>query len=187
MSATADWLAELRQSKQQAIARVHAERAEHRTLLQTAEERLQYEHSTLAAHIGYMQIETLLQEFCAEILDGHPEFFGYSLSRTVRSRAVESATECKESDPWTGPVENRPLPRNLDLGNGRSAVVPPALANTVPKVLGFHQVGGGVNHHRGAFLVTGNTCYADHRSETVRRGRQSSRALFVRFESHLWR
>jgi hypothetical protein len=116
MSTTTDWLAELRESKQQAIARAQAAGAEQQAVQQTAQEQLQAEQSRLAALIQDAQIEHLLQEFCSEILQGHPNFVGYSLTRTVRSRAAGSTIECTEPDPWTGPVENNALSA---LGNGR--------------------------------------------------------------------
>ncbi len=119
MSTTTDWLAELRESKQQAIARAQAAGAEQQAVQQTAQEQLRAEQSKLAVLIQNVQIEHLLQEFCSEILHGHPNFVGYSLIRTVRSRAAGSTIECTESDPWTGPVENNALSAELDLGNGR--------------------------------------------------------------------
>jgi hypothetical protein len=119
MTAHTDWLADLRESKQQAIARARDKGAGQQALWQTAEERLRFRQTTLAALIGQTQLETLLQEFCVEILRDHPNFLGYSLRRTVRSRSAASAVERTEPDPWSGPVENNPLPQDLDLGNGR--------------------------------------------------------------------
>jgi hypothetical protein len=119
MSTTTDWLAELRESKRQAIARAQSESAERHNASQTVEERLRAEQSRLATLIQDTQIEPLLQEFCAEILSGHPNFVGYFLSRTVRSRGLDSPIEYAESAPWTGPVENNALSPDLGLENGR--------------------------------------------------------------------
>ncbi len=119
MTRSTDWLAELRESKRQAIAHAHAASAEQDRVWQSAEESLRAEQSILAALVHEAQVENLLQEFCAEILCGHPNFSGYSLSRTVRSRAAGSTIECSESGPWTGPVENNALSPELDLANGR--------------------------------------------------------------------
>ncbi len=119
MSTTTDWLAELRQSKQQAIARAQAASDEREVYYATAQEQLQADEAKLAALIQHTRVEPLLKEFCTEILHGHPNFLGYALTRTVRSRAVGSPVDVAEPAPWTGPVENHALSSELALGNER--------------------------------------------------------------------
>ncbi len=119
MSSAGDWLAELRQSKQQAIARAQAASDERQVFYRTAQEQLQADQSALAAFIQTARIEPLLREFCTEILDGHPNFLGCELTRTVRSRAAGSSVDITEPEPWTGPVDQQALSSELNLGNGR--------------------------------------------------------------------
>lgn len=119
MSTNNDWLAELRESKRQAIARSEAAGIEQLAVRQTAQEQLRAEQSKLAALLQNTQIEHLMLEFCSEILQGHPNFVGYTLTRTVHSRVAGSTNECIESEPWTGPVENNSLASEFDLRNGR--------------------------------------------------------------------
>ncbi len=119
MSETIDWLAELRESKREAIERAQAKIAASQATLQAAEERLKSEQAQVATLVRSLQIEPLLRELAGEILNGHPNFFGLSLTRNVRSRVVGTTLEIAEPPPWSGPVESNPLPATLDLQDGR--------------------------------------------------------------------
>lgn len=113
-----DWLADLRQEKQQAIERSRAQAADTQS---TVASRLSAEQQRLAALIQTIGIEKLLQQFVDEILRGHPLFVDPSLNRTVTSREAGSslAREEKEDAPWSGPVAGNLLPATLALGDGR--------------------------------------------------------------------
>lgn len=113
-----DWLAELRESKRQAIERAQAGKARGLSPQERTAVQLQSQQDLLAALIKAVDVERSLQQFADEILQGHPLFSNMSVTRTVRSQAVGSAIELTEPAPWTAPVAGNPLPDQLDLGNG---------------------------------------------------------------------
>src|SRR5438477_12951402 len=112
-----DWLAELRQEKQQAI-----ERAGTRTAAPPngIADRLESEQQHMAALIQTIGIEALLQQFVDEILRDHPRFVDPTLNRivTIRDAGTSLAREEKEGAPWSGPVAGNFLPAALGPPGG---------------------------------------------------------------------
>jgi hypothetical protein len=110
-----DWLKDLREEKEQAIARTRGAGPQVAGEVDQAE-------TQLAAIIQGIGIEPLLQQFMDDVLRDHPLFVDSSLNRTVFGRAAGDglAHEDRESAPWSGPVEGNFLPSALELGGGRT-------------------------------------------------------------------
>lgn len=115
-----DWLDELRQEKQQAIARTQTARNA-APQYGSAADRLQAEQRQLAALIQNIGIEPLLRQFVDDVLRDHPLFVDPTLTRTVTGRdsAGGPALEEKEGPPWSGPLAGNHLPPALVLGSSR--------------------------------------------------------------------
>ncbi len=113
-----DWLDELREEKQRAMALAQAGASQRAS----AENQLRGAQEQLVATINRVEVERLLAEFTREILRDHPLFPNSFVSRTVISRGSDSSQAAKESPPWSGRFENNFLPQHLELANGRYVV-----------------------------------------------------------------
>ena len=117
-----DWLAELRETKEDAIEQMQAEIVRGQLHREETQEQSGAGQAQVAALIKRVEIERLLQQFTSEILQDHPFFSNIALTRTVRSKAVGSTGEFTEPTPWSAPVAENPLPDHLDLGNGHYVI-----------------------------------------------------------------
>lgn len=110
-----DWLADLREEKQRAIARSQ----EHTESVAAAKAELEKQQSEIIAAVKKLQVEPLLLELQNDILADHPYIFDAYIKREVKSRADAVAGEVLEAVPLSGLLDSGSQDLAAELADGR--------------------------------------------------------------------
>jgi hypothetical protein len=155
-----DWFRDLREEKELTIAQIRERETQESAQRQATLETCQRDQSEIISSLKVIQVEALLQQFMNDVLQDHPLFSAFSLSRTVMSRTVDGPTPIPELSPWSDTLQNHLWPENQHLANGRYIARVEWTLGLTP--IGFRE------ETRGAFdivvVVTANSVHVNDQS-----------------------
>lgn len=110
-----DWLTDLREEKQKAIA----QSKEHSVSVAAAKTELEKQQGEILTMLSELQVEPLLLQLQNDILVDHPFIFDASIKREVKSRADAVAGEIVEPTPLSGSLDKQSIGISAGLSDGR--------------------------------------------------------------------